>query len=476
MELCKSFDQYVFVFALAAAVNCTASFVNGQSLNGRFASVRVVRGLDSPYRDTEPYVTPDGLTILFTSDRPSDEARVDWTFANIWMATRDTVGDSFDEPVKLELPLGDDSVGFINPTLSENETTLYLFTGSGPGNGDGQIYVARRETTSSPWSRLQPLSENINRPDFDNVAQHVTEDGLTIWFSSVAGNDGNYSMFEASRASTKVAFDKVRPLDNLNSDDHVEISPTVSADGLLLLYESNRDGFGFAELWAATRPSINDEFDDPRSFNELGLGELNADSAAEFAPYLSLDWPADGAKLFFGKAFGEKDWDLYEATWSSSSSPGDVDGNGTIDAGDVEFLAAAIRRNSSTVGFDFDDSGTVDGKDLVHMIQFVIGSWLGDSNLDGEFNSGDLVEVFQAGRYETGIAANWSQGDWNGDGVFDSGDFVNGFQGGGYEQGPRGVVRAVPEPSGVLIVALAGIIIYRRQHAFQGVPPGERRL
>ena len=58
---------------------------------------------------------------------------------------------------------------------------------------------------------------------------------------------------------------------------------------------------------------------------------------------------------------------------------------------------------------------------------------IGDVNGDGSFDPSDLVEVFQAGRYQTDQPADWSEGDWNGDHVFDSGDLVFAFQSGNYE-------------------------------------------
>ena len=62
----------------------------------------------------------------------------------------------------------------------------------------------------------------------------------------------------------------------------------------------------------------------------------------------------------------------------------------------------------------------------------------GDANRDLQFNSLDLVEVFQAGKYEDDIPANadFSEGDWNGDREFDSSDLVLAFQVGNYEKGP----------------------------------------
>ena len=59
----------------------------------------------------------------------------------------------------------------------------------------------------------------------------------------------------------------------------------------------------------------------------------------------------------------------------------------------------------------------------------------GDSDRDGDFDSSDLVLVFQAGQYEDDIEQNssWTTGDWNGDREFDSADIVFAFQYGAYE-------------------------------------------
>jgi hypothetical protein len=99
-------------------------------------------------------------------------------------------------------------------------------------------------------------------------------------------------------------------------------------------------------------------------------------------------------------------------------------------------------------------------KDLDERIAFVhdvAKTWMGDANLDGEFNSTDLVEVLAAGEYEDNIASNsgWSDGDWNADSDFNSSDLVVALADGGYEQGPRPSAAAVPEPSAMALFGLA---------------------
>ena len=85
-----------------------------------------------------------------------------------------------------------------------------------------------------------------------------------------------------------------------------------------------------------------------------------------------------------------------------------------------------------------------------------LNTWIGDSNLDGQFDSSDFVAVFTAGEFEDGLPLNstWQTGDWNSDGEFDSSDFVTAFIAGGFERGNRNAQEAVPEPSSILLLFL----------------------
>ena len=111
---------------------------------------------------------------------------------------------------------------------------------------------------------------------------------------------------------------------------------------------------------------------------------------------------------------------------------GDFNGDGVVDAVDVNELSAGVRRQD--LRFDLDGSGSTTQTDLAWMIHAVLGTTFGDVNLDGTFDSEDLVLVFQRGEYEDGIEGNsgWEDGDWDGDGDFTSSDFVAAFQDGGY--------------------------------------------
>ncbi len=144
----------------------------------------------------------------------------------------------------------------------------------------------------------------------------------------------------------------------------------------------------------------------------------------------------------------------------------DFNDDGILDANDIDALTEA---NASELVYDLSFDGMVNQDDRQVWVKNAKQTWFGDSNLDGEFNSGDCVAVFKAGEYEDTVPMNssWATGDWNGDGEFDTGDFVFAFKDGGYEQGPRRAVNAVPEPTSLLMLmaAFVGIAIRRRHDA-----------
>lgn len=141
---------------------------------------------------------------------------------------------------------------------------------------------------------------------------------------------------------------------------------------------------------------------------------------------------------------------------------GDFDHDGVITATDKDMLTAVIANGSDDILFDVDNNSVVDFEDLVVMVHDIANTYFGDANCDGEFNSTDLIRVFQAGKYETGDAAVWSMGDWNGDGLFTSTDLVIAFQDGGYEQGPRAAVASVPEPASIVLTLMGmGLLLVR---------------
>lgn len=148
----------------------------------------------------------------------------------------------------------------------------------------------------------------------------------------------------------------------------------------------------------------------------------------------------------------------YSLPWQFTFVPvGDINYDGTLDSEDIDALSPAP--------FDLDGDNAIDENDRTFWVHNIMSTWFGDSNLDGEFNSGDFIDVFQAGKFELDTEAKWGDGDWNGDGRFNSSDLIRAFQDGGFERGPRIVAQVVPEPSGLLLVFTSIIALIRWRHS-----------
>ncbi len=142
---------------------------------------------------------------------------------------------------------------------------------------------------------------------------------------------------------------------------------------------------------------------------------------------------------------------------------GDFNGDGQLDAQDIDLLHAAIRTQSPDPQFDLNDDGQLNDKDSSVLVHDLLLTSYGDTNLDGVFESSDLVSVLQMGQYEDAIVGNsgWEQGDWSGDGDFDSGDLVLSMTDGCYEScvGPRMAVASVPEPATAILGSMAALLL-----------------
>ena len=140
---------------------------------------------------------------------------------------------------------------------------------------------------------------------------------------------------------------------------------------------------------------------------------------------------------------------------------GDFNADGVLDMHDIDQLSNALREGVDERQFDLNGDGVTSQLDRVVWIRDLKQTYYGDANLDGEFNSGDLVLVLGAGEYEDELMDNsgWATGDWDGDREFTSADLVVALADGGYEHGPRAAVLSVPEPKSLTVLSMVLLLV-----------------
>ena len=89
---------------------------------------------------------------------------------------------------------------------------------------------------------------------------------------------------------------------------------------------------------------------------------------------------------------------------------GDLNDDGQLSAGDIDFLIAAIRENSVDPRFDLNNDSATDENDLNYIVESVFNTRIGDTDLDGDVDFADfLVLSMNFGQADTG----WAGGNFD---------------------------------------------------------------
>ena len=184
-------------------------------------------------------------------------------------------------------------------------------------------------------------------------------------------------------------------------DFFLALLPTAATD-LLLGSQPDENDDGYLELGSFIGADRYDEegiagfvsrIDIDAYFPGFGPGVL------QFIAVQVIDDPTRGSHS--GSTSG-MDLESVGAISSVAMIPGDVNLDGSLDVHDLDALTQGILHGSTDPLLDLNRDKTVDDDDRAMWIHDLMHTYFGDANLDVEFNSGDLVQVFAAGKYETG--------------------------------------------------------------------------
>ena len=141
---------------------------------------------------------------------------------------------------------------------------------------------------------------------------------------------------------------------------------------------------------------------------------------------------------------------------------GDFDGDGDIDADDIDALGAAIQAGSTDLTFDMDGNGLIEQADFnLHVTTLVdtligegSGTMAGDFNLDGVI---DLIDLGTVGE-QYGMGTGWATGDADGNGLVDLIDLGSVGENYGFA-----ATAPIPEPATMTLLGLGAVALIRRK-------------
>ncbi len=284
--------------------------------------------VNSAHKDGSPCLSWDGLTLLFVSNRPDGQGSTD-----LWMSTRAEGGGPWSRPVNLGSTVNS-ATSEGSPCLSPDGLTL-IFDSERQADKNGiDLWQATRAHANAPWSEPVRLGSMVNCWDRDQCAG-LSGDGLALFFMSglEEGYGGRGDLWMSTRDSAASEWGESVHLGPFVNTSAFESEPCVSADGQWLYFMSDRPGgYGEWDLYCAPiqRPANNESAkSQPETWLTLpngwkvgwpeNLGPVVNSDATEVEPAVS----ADGSSLIFAseRSGGHGSRDLWMSQRSDPESP-----------------------------------------------------------------------------------------------------------------------------------------------------------
>ena len=206
--------------------------------------------INSPHLDSGPSITSDGKTLVFHSERLFNGAKDGiQTHRDLFYTQRKSLDAPFG---KVQTVPGKEIVTEYADTaalITDNGTTMYFSSNRPGGIGSKDIYVATRKDPNGPFTTVKNMGPNVNSKWVDSNPA-ITEDGLTLFFHSKRPGFGRSDLYVTCRKSKDEPWTPARNLGVTANTDFAEANPSVSANGKILLFRSDREGtVGKQDLW-----------------------------------------------------------------------------------------------------------------------------------------------------------------------------------------------------------------------------------
>jgi len=208
---------------------------------------RKLASFSSPFRDVDPFITPDGKKLFFSSNRPieGDEAEEDCDF---WYVVK-LPSDKWSEAKHLDNPSTKGKNDFYYVSTKDGDVYFSIFNDDGTGD---LYYILSTSKDQASIKFNYPINTKYNEHD-----PFVPPDGSYLIFSSNRPDGyGSNDLYISFRNKEGTWNAPVNMGEDINSEDY-DYCPILSPDGKYLFFSSSRSGNGDV-YWVDVK--ILDEF------------------------------------------------------------------------------------------------------------------------------------------------------------------------------------------------------------------------
>jgi len=257
--------------------------------------------------ESNPSITADGRTLIFTSRRSDTEGgKVDINnnlfYEDIYMAEMDSLTNTWKDAVHMESSInskGHDA----NTSISPDGSIIYIYRNM-VSKGSGQIFFSKKGS-SGKWGSPKELEKDVNTSWFE-TSGCVSADGKWFYFVSEKPNGalGNGDIWRAPKIG-KNEFGKPENLGPMVNTVEDEVSVYIHPDGKTLYFSSrgHENNMGGYDIFKST-------YENGKWTKAINMGYPINTIGDERHFVLSTD----GTKAYYSavKDGGQGDLDIYE--------------------------------------------------------------------------------------------------------------------------------------------------------------------
>ena len=254
-----------------------------------------VMEVNTEYAEWDPFLSADGLSLYYSKGKTDT-----FYFHRLYQAARQEPFGPFTS-IKEISELNYSGGHIQDPWVSADNLRLYYMR-TEPGNY-WRLKFSERKSVNDPWpvgvniSELNVLNQMLRSPT-------LTADELTIFFSSfptnpIPGGEGGDDIWMATRPDRYSPFGNITNQIGINTANN-EGGPSVSPDGLTLVFDSHRNGP--SQLFKATRQSLTQPFG-----NIEHLWACDTPGGSSATPCLS----SDGSAIYYRSHTATRSTDIF---------------------------------------------------------------------------------------------------------------------------------------------------------------------
>lgn len=230
----------------ATGQNFTDIFESRLDKKGKWSTPVPVDGINTEFEEGTPSFTSDYREVYFTRCTAGKREN-----KGCQILVSRIEGNGWSAPEKVEIL--SDSLVVAHPAISSDGLELYFVSELPEGYGGKDIYVVRRETENSEWSRYQNLGADINTRG-NELFPYVRNDGTFYFASDGRIGMGGLDIYKAqAQPDGSWIVENMRYPINTFADD---FAINFMGDEEMGLFSSTRKGRGNDEIYTFELPPL----------------------------------------------------------------------------------------------------------------------------------------------------------------------------------------------------------------------------